>query len=71
MKRLIDNIIRDDEVMKSKILKLRNIKTLGNEFAKEENKKLEEVKILGEEVKYSPNMRMLLMVSALERAFGK
>ena len=36
MKRLIDNIIRDDEVMKSKILKLRNIKTLGNEFAKED-----------------------------------
>ena len=44
---------------------------MGNEFAKEENKKLEEVKILGEELKYSPNMRMLLMISALERAFGK
>ena len=38
---LIDNIFRDDELMESKDVKLKNIQALSKEFEKEENESFE------------------------------
>ena len=41
MKKLIDNVFRDDEPIESREEKLKNIETLSKEFEKEENERLE------------------------------
>ena len=42
MKKLIDNVFRDDEPIESKEVKLKNIKALSKEFEKEENQSFED-----------------------------
>ena len=42
IKKLIDNIFRDDETMESKEVKLNNIRALSKEFEKEENQSFED-----------------------------
>ncbi len=42
MKKLIDNVFRDDETIESKDVKLKNIQALSKEFEKEENQSFEE-----------------------------
>ena len=42
MKKLIDNVFRDDEPIESRDVKLKNIKTLSKEFEKEENESFED-----------------------------
>ena len=41
MKKLIDNVFRDNEPTESREVKLKNIKALSKEFEKEENESLE------------------------------
>ena len=42
MKKLIDNVFRDDEPIESRDVKLKNIKALSKEFEKEENESFED-----------------------------
>ena len=42
MKKLIDNVFRDDEPIESKDVKLKNIKDMSKEFEKEENQSFED-----------------------------
>jgi len=42
MKKLIDNVFRDDEPIESRDVKLKNIKALSKEFEKEENQSFED-----------------------------